>query len=65
MCNLTRKHFKALAKMVRDMRSINPTERESLARKLADFCEGQNPLFDRIRFLMACGCVLPDTQKGS
>ena len=52
---MTKKHFEQLAKMVRDWR----TRGESVsiadaADDLAFYLAGQNPRFDRSRFLAAC-----------
>lgn len=59
---MTRKHFEALAAMVRDLASTtaDPTQAVDIAVRdhadtLAKFCATQNPNFDRARFLKACG----------
>ena len=52
--SLTRKHFIALSTIVKE-HERNPHRRRELAERLADWCKGQNILFDRERFLTACG----------
>lgn len=57
---MTRKHFKALAariKWLRDGINLQPWQHEALAAELADFCRQQNDLFDREKFLAACGVI--------
>lgn len=51
---MTRKHFKALAEIVKGIK--NDTDRERTAKLMAGFCAGQNPLFNRSKFLEACNC---------
>ena len=54
--SLSRKHFNKLAEIVDLMGdSITDEAQAYLAECLADFCECENPLFDRERFLQACG----------
>jgi Ca2+-binding EF-hand superfamily protein len=48
---MTRKNFKALAEIVKGIK--NDTERERTAKLMADFCSGQNGLFNRSKFLEA------------
>lgn len=57
---MTRKHFEALAAVLRDARSyvdrVQPSAEQTvdyIARSLALACEGTNPHFDRGRFLTA------------
>ena len=61
---MTRKHFKAIAEILRseiefakkDRHCYNCRERlRNVTNELADFCATQNPLFDRAKFLEACG----------
>lgn len=59
---MTRKHFEALAAMVRETPLTGVVEgrdmanvREHFAHTLADFCQDQNSRFDREKFLAACG----------
>ncbi len=59
---MTRKHFEALAQMVLDhnkqVEEDNTSDVPFTARHmevLANFCQNQNPNFDRDRFLKACG----------
>lgn len=62
--SMSRKHFEALAGMVRefhdydDVRELAP---DWWARKLADFCGNDSGAFNRVRFLEACkpGCSYP------
>ncbi len=51
----TRKHFEALAEILRTERRIEP-----IAHRMANFFEGENPEFSRDKFLQACGvAVIP------
>lgn len=61
---MTRKHFEAIANAIRQHRELcseKPKRNaglatlESLAWDIAGFFEGENPRFDRARFLRACG----------
>jgi len=60
---MTRKHFEALAKIIRSgFENAHPTKAfapehvvRMMQEDIADFCEAQNDLFDRIRFDRACG----------
>lgn len=55
---MSRKHFQALAAMVKDTfeaAEITTVGRDQLAARLADFCAEQNERFDRNKFLAACG----------
>lgn len=64
---MTRKHFIELAKIIKDSASyITDNKRLTLAERVADYCSTQNHLFDRDRFIQACGfddrkCHLCDT----
>lgn len=49
---MTRKHF---VKMAAIISNISESQRESVARAFADFCESENKNFDRARFLATCG----------
>ena len=68
--SMTAKHFEKLATVIKDQ--VEATQRaysvswmnsdeylllEEIASDLADVCEGENGLFDRDRFLTACGVV--------
>lgn len=56
---MTRKHFKALAAIVKRYVDASPTKNapslRPLAEELADLCAAENPNFVRARFLLACG----------
>ena len=58
---LTRKHFKAVAEIIRTSRDViitystNKPAECDVADNLADYFATQNPRFDRERFLAACG----------
>lgn len=61
---MTRKHFIAIANIVRDLIIDAPAAGfdeghtagvEELARNMADYFVTENPNFDRARFLKACG----------
>ena len=63
MMSLTRKHFKAIAEIVKNWsfdvkyNHIKLTETETIERiktRLADYFATENPNFDRQRFLKAC-----------
>jgi len=51
---MTRKHFQAVADALR-VSDAPPDAVRDIALALADVFAGQNPLFDRERFLTACG----------
>lgn len=46
----TRKHFEAIAEILRTERRLQP-----VVHRMADFFEGENPEFNRDKFLYACG----------
>ena len=50
---MSRKHFKALAEILRTHRADGV-----LIRDMADFCYNSNSNFDRARFYDACGLEL-------
>ena len=59
---MTKKHFKAIAGIIKKTRAdlvIANTNTEELADNIAiefaDYLESQNPLFNRGKFLCACG----------
>lgn len=66
---MQKRHFEGLAEMVRDLNlsladgvhvndsGIKTFSAYTVAARLADFCQQQNPRFDRARFLAACGCA--------
>lgn len=49
---ITKKHFIAVAKMIAGEKIL---QRQRLALWFADFFAKYNPLFDRQKFLQACG----------
>jgi len=52
---MTRKHFEAIAKVLRDNRSsTNDADWYNLVSAMADACAETNPNFDRSRFITAC-----------
>ena len=51
---MTRKHFEAIARAIRDL-AVDAGAREEVAHRIADVLSGTNPRFDRERFLEACG----------
>jgi hypothetical protein len=52
---MTKKHFTELANIVQDAQDyICDSSRYRLACRIADYCETQNHLFNREKFLMAC-----------
>lgn len=53
---MTKKHYTAIADIVKAMRTYMPeTGRKMLARLLADYFATDNPKFNRDMFLTACG----------
>jgi len=50
---LTRKHFEAIAKAIREMPDINSAERRRIAEHQADYLATTNRQFDRQRFVEA------------
>lgn len=57
---MTRKHFEAIAKALKDSRPLSGTQGqrntwEQCAVNLAGVCREGNPRFDTARFLEACG----------
>lgn len=50
---MTRKHFEAIARRIREIPAL--PARTVAAVAMADVCREFNPLFDRERFLRACG----------
>lgn len=54
---MQRRHFELIAETVRvRLVDLSKVERQIVAEAFADSCGGTNPLFDRGRFLRACGC---------
>lgn len=61
---MTRKHFEAIALIIKNARIPNAAAGfddgfdagvEDVATSLADYFAGENPRFDREKFLTACG----------
>ena len=52
---MSKKHFKALADMVKGLQILKEDDRLIVALSLADTCKEFNLRFDRSRFLEACG----------
>jgi hypothetical protein len=50
---MSKKVFIETANIVRDIREAS--DRHKTAHRFADYFSGQNPQFDRARFLTACG----------
>ena len=55
-------HYIAIANIIKDLRQPNPTQpgytvvdTRSLTARLADLFKNDNPLFDRNKFIKACG----------
>lgn len=63
MAGMSKRHFEALAAIIKEAPDyFLPSEtaklepmRARIARDIADMCRQENPLFDRGRFLKACG----------
>lgn len=51
----TRKHFQETALIVSSLK-VDAKFRLKMAEKFAEKFAANNPRFDRIRFLLACGC---------
>lgn len=54
---MTKKDYIAIADILQTFTGIEPErgDAERIATEVADYCEKENPLFDRERFLSACG----------
>ena len=59
---MTKKHFKALAEIIiKNLEALDGRPEITkillmdIALDIANYCQEQNPLFDRQRFLKACG----------
>lgn len=50
---MSKKHYEAIAKIIYEFLPLNK-ETETFVDVLAEFMEGDNPLFDKGRFLAAC-----------
>lgn len=70
---MTRKHFQAIASILRDNLHAYPETAEdhaenyrvrAIAADLSSYLRGQNPRFDRDRFLEAAGCNARITEDG-
>lgn len=55
---MTRKDFEELAGLLKYNRAYSGNKQacDTLAAQTADFCQKQNPRFDRTKFLRAAGC---------
>ena len=51
---MTRKHFEAIATVIKDTPFTDPQDRVILAYRMAEVCHGTNPNFNKQRFLEAC-----------
>jgi hypothetical protein len=53
---MTRKHFQAIADVIKNTPFTDPQDRVILAHRMAeDVCQAHNSLFNKARFLKACG----------
>lgn len=57
---MTRKDYVAIAQIIQNVRYLVDRDGESdhiaeVARQLANYMRGDNPRFDRSRFMQACG----------
>ena len=50
---MTRKHFKLIAEVVAKA-NLNPTDKVALAEAFAIVLKGQNDLFNKQKFIVAC-----------
>jgi hypothetical protein len=50
---MTKKHFKKLASILKEM-AENNIDLKELVSKIADFCEEENPRFSKEKFLKEC-----------
>jgi len=53
--SVSKKDFEAIAKIIGEYSWVSPDTFEGLANDLADYFKTQNHLFDRRRFMKACG----------
>ena len=51
---MTRKHFEAIANLIKETPFTDPQDRVILAHRMAEVCYSANPRFDKQRFLKAC-----------
>jgi len=61
--NMTKKHYEAIADCIEYRLCAKDNHPHEIAKRLADFFESDNKLFDRTRFLTACGIVNTDDDK--
>jgi len=62
---MTRKDFQRLAETLAEIQYIldNPTQAEIVECYILNFCDGQNPNFDRVKFQRATDIHLQETQE--
>ena len=51
---MTRKHFQAIAEIIKNADSLDEQGRAEMVREFASLCRSVNPRFDRERFAAAC-----------
>lgn len=62
MSNLTKKNYEAIAKILQPTLTYSLDDLSPIAHNLADYFQTDNKLFDRARFLQACGIENNDSK---
>jgi hypothetical protein len=52
---MSRKDYEKFAQMMRQTHDLNKGQRETMANRIATILALDNPNFDRVRFIKACG----------
>ena len=56
---MTRKDFELIARVIKELRDFTGTNHSKVAYDFADALTTTNPLFNRKKFLKACGVAFP------
>ena len=51
---MTKKHFKAIAEILSEGFGMNSENFECIVSSFSEFCAGENPNFNRVKFREAC-----------
>jgi hypothetical protein len=57
MAGMTKRHFEAHARIINEAMNDRDLDRQTvlyIAARMADYYEEENPLFNRVRFSIAC-----------